>query len=191
MGVVQFIENLDRTALTISDEEFEKNVEEAVSAIAERHKDEETLLESLARTHGSIQADCTAGNPTDSDERIRKELSVKSAPRETDDEKIAVNGLLRTIQRPLSSIGRIFSENSGSVQNLNVQQISAHPPETPRQRSPGIFQPPRDNNDLRSSAEQPDETLGSSVEDFAARQASAEAAEARMIQRTEHKDVVE
>ena len=37
MGVVTFIENLDRTNLTISDEDFEKNVEQAVSAIAEKN----------------------------------------------------------------------------------------------------------------------------------------------------------
>ncbi|KAL1643745.1 hypothetical protein SLS58_004761 [Diplodia intermedia] len=37
MGAIQFIENLDRTSLTITDEEFEKNVEAAVSAIAERN----------------------------------------------------------------------------------------------------------------------------------------------------------
>ncbi|KAK3048369.1 hypothetical protein LTS18_012952, partial [Coniosporium uncinatum] len=41
MGAVQFIENIDRTSLTISDDEFEKNVEAAVSAIAERHAAEE------------------------------------------------------------------------------------------------------------------------------------------------------
>ncbi|RAL63813.1 hypothetical protein DID88_003456 [Monilinia fructigena] len=36
MGAIQFIENLDRTTLTISDEDFERNVEAAVSAIAEK-----------------------------------------------------------------------------------------------------------------------------------------------------------
>ncbi|KAJ8115493.1 hypothetical protein ONZ43_g4654 [Nemania bipapillata] len=38
MGAVQFIENMDRTTLTISDEDFEQNVEAAVSAIAEKHQ---------------------------------------------------------------------------------------------------------------------------------------------------------
>ena len=38
MGAVQFIENLDRTALTISDEDFEKHVEASVAAIAEKQK---------------------------------------------------------------------------------------------------------------------------------------------------------
>ena len=39
MGAIQFIENLDRTSLTINDDDFEKNVEAAVSVIAERHKE--------------------------------------------------------------------------------------------------------------------------------------------------------
>ena len=43
MGAVQFIENLDRTSLSISDEEFEVNVEAAVSAIAEKHQASEAL----------------------------------------------------------------------------------------------------------------------------------------------------
>jgi hypothetical protein len=38
MGVIQFVENMDRTTLTITDEEFEKHVEAAVSAIAEKHQ---------------------------------------------------------------------------------------------------------------------------------------------------------
>src|SRR5438046_2085945 len=40
MGAIQFIENMDRTTLTITDEEFESNVEAAVSAIAEKHRSE-------------------------------------------------------------------------------------------------------------------------------------------------------
>src|SRR4051812_39260411 len=40
MGAIQFIENMDRTTLTISDEDFEANVEAAVSAIAEKHRAE-------------------------------------------------------------------------------------------------------------------------------------------------------
>src|SRR4051812_42912251 len=40
MGAVQFIENMDRTTLTITDDEFEANVEAAVSAIAEKHQAE-------------------------------------------------------------------------------------------------------------------------------------------------------
>src|SRR4051794_5884111 len=46
MGAIQFIENMDRTTLTISDDDFERNVEAAVSAIAERHKLESPILQS-------------------------------------------------------------------------------------------------------------------------------------------------
>lgn len=38
MGAVQFIENLDRTTLSISDPDFERYVETAVSAMAERQR---------------------------------------------------------------------------------------------------------------------------------------------------------
>src|SRR4051812_31600048 len=40
MGAIQFIENMDRTTFTITDDEFEANVEAAVSAIAEKHRSE-------------------------------------------------------------------------------------------------------------------------------------------------------
>lgn len=42
-GAIQFIETLDRTSLTVSDEEFEQNVEAAVSAIAEQNRQTETM----------------------------------------------------------------------------------------------------------------------------------------------------
>lgn len=41
MGVISFVETLDRTNLTITNEEFEAHVEAAVSAIAEDHRAEE------------------------------------------------------------------------------------------------------------------------------------------------------
>ena len=39
LELFQFIESLDRTTLTVSDDEFEKNVELAVSAIAEQNRE--------------------------------------------------------------------------------------------------------------------------------------------------------
>lgn len=192
MGAVQFIENLDRTALTVSDEEFEKHVEAAVSAIAERNQQEDLLM------HRDVQTSERSGmEPTP---RNSVEAARGSDERATDyidgtDEKAAVSGLLRTIQRPLSSIGRIFSEDGGSTQSsggLRVQELSAHPPETPRRLSPAVFQPPRSSTERRSSGEESRvRSPRYSAEDAAARQASAEAAEAHRIQRAEHDDVVE
>lgn len=56
MGAVQFIENLDRTSLTVSDADFEANVEAAVSAIAERHRASEEA--------SSAASSSRAPNPT-------------------------------------------------------------------------------------------------------------------------------
>lgn len=192
MGAVQFIENLDRTALTVSDEDFEKHVEAAVSAIAERNKQEEILM------HRDVQTSEMSGmEPTPHSSVEAAKGSDEKATDSVDgtDEKAAVSGLLRTIQRPLSSIGRIFSEDGGSMQSsggLRAQELSAHPPETPRRLSPAVFQPPRSSTELISSGEESRvRSPRYSAEDAAARQASAEAAEAHRIQRAEHDDVVE
>ena len=201
MGAIQFIENLDRTVLTISDEDFEKNVEAAVSAIAERERDRDEQMP--IRPQNQLQPPEKANlskpevTPRNSME-VERSLSKPGGSSEsnTGEDKAAVTGLLRTIQRPLSSIGRIFSEDSSPSQypgNTRPQQISVHPPETPRRLSPALFQPPRNS----SEASRPDAQARTNApsfmtaEDAAARQASAEAAEAQRIQRTEHKDVVE
>lgn len=103
------------------------------------------------------------------------------------DEKAAMSGLLRSIQKPLTSIGRIFSEDGPSVQS--------GPARTPL---PGNT--PRLTPSPRVSTEQPQSPQGTlsqesrgrmNAEEAAARQASAEAAEAHRLQRAEHSNVVE
>ena len=193
MGAVQFIENLDRTALTVSDEEFEKHVEAAVSAIAERNKREELLMHDNRQTSEMSSIDATPRSSVEAGKGSDAKFAADSV--DGADEKAAVSGLLRTIQRPLSSIGRIFSEDAGSSLSsggLRVQELSAHPPETPRRLSPAVFQPPRSSTELRSSGEESRvRTPRYNAEDAAARQASAEAAEAHRIQQAEHSNVVE
>jgi hypothetical protein len=73
LGAVQFIENLDRTTLTISDEEFEQNVEAAVSAIAEKHQMEAAKVpfpppvgEKTAPPRQSLEAESSATRQTTS-----------------------------------------------------------------------------------------------------------------------------
>ena len=198
MGAIQFIENLDRTALTISDEDFETNVEAAVSAIAERNKEEESLVSKVAQVSeqpGLREPDLTPQSSVEAGTHTVGPSSGRTGQADGADEKAVVSSLLRTIQRPLSSIGRIFSEDVTSSQhtgNLRVQEVPAYPPDTPRRLSPAVFQPPRGSNDLmRSSDESRVRTPQMSAEDAAARQASAEAAEAHRIQRVEHDDIVE
>jgi hypothetical protein len=91
-----------------------------------------------------------------------------------------VTSILRSIQKPLSTIGRIFSDQDTS----QSQEASATSTPTPQQGtrllSPAVFQPPTDGRVPSYDAQE-----------AAARQASAEAAEARRIQRQEHRTIVE
>jgi hypothetical protein len=220
MGAVQFIEGLDKTSLTVTDEEFEKNVEAAVSAIAERHAAEEAESSTIpARLHPTPQSshrrmpsphyhhisekttplrpELTQRNSMEAERAgPRRSTSVKDRTSEAEppeEENAAVAGLLRTIQRPLSTIGRIFSDN-------DTHQHSSGPAATPKPQLP-----PRSSTDFpggraesqineklqRPPQEEDRQRQRLSAEDAAARQASAEAEEARKIQRQEHKVVVE
>ena len=107
-----------------------------------------------------------------------------------------MTGLLRSIQRPLSTIGRIFSEDnpSASSQQSSSQQtkpgapvLTPQPGSTPR-ASPAPLQEKPTSEQAQRGAEQIQQL---SAEDAAARQASAEAEEARRIQQQEHRVVVE
>ncbi|AEO66604.1 uncharacterized protein THITE_2114800 [Thermothielavioides terrestris NRRL 8126] len=200
MGAIQFIENMDRTALTITDEEFEHNVEAAVSAIAEKHRAESPPLPpppqpektGSLRPPGPAGSGPSSGRPSaDDGERPasrRRSTSSNEGPDSSEysgaDEKAAITGLLRTIQKPLSTIGRIFSDEpsssssaaaaAGATANASI----ASPARTP--------QPPeRGDGDLLRVRQR------LSAEEAAARQASAEAAEAQRLHRAEHANVVE
>ncbi|RYP33115.1 hypothetical protein DL767_004900 [Monosporascus sp. MG133] len=182
MGAVQFIENMDRTTLTISDEEFEKNVEAAVSAIAEKHRAEEAAT----ATQPSIQEKSGLHPSGASSTRPSLDLNGSGTHRRSlssddndSDEGAAFPGLLRTIQKPLSTIGRIFSDDA-----------SGAGPSTPaRTPLPESGQPsPRPSTDGQSPMHLRQQL---SAEEAAARQASAEVAEAQRIHRAEHNNVVE
>ncbi|KAI1841586.1 hypothetical protein JX266_012239 [Neoarthrinium moseri] len=182
MGAIQFIENMDRTTLTITDEEFEKNVETAVSAIAEKHRtsmeaspvqdhySEKTGLHQPGKspsTRPSLDID-PAGTP-------RRSLSSDQG-----DDGAAISGLLRTIQKPLSTIGRMFSDDPSGAGPSEPARTPQHD-NTPR-LSP---RPSTDGRPLREERQQ------LSAEEAAARQASAEVAEAQRLSRAEHNNVVE
>jgi hypothetical protein len=191
MGAIQFIENMDRTTLTITDEEFENNVEAAVSAIAEKHRTESPppppshseKSTSLRPPHLGESGPSSTRPSLDVDRPASPRRSTSSnEPRDSgeysgSDEKAAITGLLRSIQKPLSTIGRIFSDepstsSSGAGGNASI----ASPARTP--------QPERGEGDLRARQRL-------SAEEAAARQASAETAEAQRLHRAEHANVVE
>ena len=207
MGAIQFIENLDRTTLTVSDEDFEKNVEAAVSAIAERHKDDipqtprhphisekSALSEPEVVPQSSVEVEYATPRRSTSSRGIRN----NSVGVDESDENTAVSGLLRTIQRPLSSLGRIFSDEPPTLQHPGASsQLPAGPQPSPPRLSPALFQPPRNSSEARRPHEGSRESEAGMRQperfsaDNAARQASAEAAEVQRVQRVEHNNVVE
>lgn len=206
MGVVTFIENLDRTNLTVSDEEFERNVEQAVSAIAEKNKEQEYEekahtaaaagpMQHLSEKSALSRPEVTPRNSMDAERssprrNVSQRLSEKSQQSTNhDDEEDAVTGLLRTIQKPLSSIGRIFSDE-GPVQGGLRPASTPQPGSTPRGLSPAPKMDSRSTADRRPSTER-QYSQQRTAEEAAARQASAEAVEAQRVRVREHKVVVE
>ncbi|KAF2396562.1 hypothetical protein EJ06DRAFT_533821 [Trichodelitschia bisporula] len=173
MGAIQFIENLDRTSLTVSDADFEKNVEAAVSAIAERHSMEEqrhlaaqaesdskqrSISPHLAVSEKSTisRPEVTPRNSLDAERSLphrghsRNPSANTSFPRSDDEaeptDNAAVAGLLRTIQRPLSTIGRMFSDDAGAADRaLDRDKTSL--------ASPVLASTPRGSDEVRRSAE--------------------------------------
>ncbi|KAK7748611.1 hypothetical protein SLS53_000632 [Cytospora paraplurivora] len=186
MGAIQFIENMDRTTLTISDEEFEKNVEAAVSAIAEKHRLESPPTSATAerppQSFGSL-GESSSTRPSMDNDAISRSVSQSSYTerRSTSsnedggeyDEKAAITGLLRSIQKPLSTIGRIFSDMDEAVVGSSSSS-GRSPAHTP--------QPDAGTASQRSRY---------TAEEAAARQASAETAEAHRLHRAEHANIVE
>lgn len=208
-GVIQFIESMDRTALTISNEEFEKNVEAAVSAIAEKHQEPEPSAPphiQVAEKSSLSRPEITPRNSMEG-ERVSPRRPVparegKEGPVALLDEQAAAAGLLRTIQKPLSSIGRMFTDDGprSRLENHSAASAAVAPPSRSPRRSPSRNSDNEDQSATRqpptASAVAPEEMRNragrrSGAEDAAARQASAEAAEARRTQRLEHANIVE
>jgi len=194
LGAVQFIENMDRTTLTISDEEFERNVERAVSVIAEKHQAEAAepaLPPQVSEESGPSRPEVPPQHSIEGESSTQRKSTSSNEYDSGDglDEKAAMSGLLRTIQRPLSSIGRIFSEEPTVSQSGPAR--TPLPGSTPR-----LSPAPRTSSDNKRALPHPnsqDTNIRNrmTAEDAAARQASAEAAEAQRIQRAEHSNVVE
>ncbi|SPO04258.1 related to VPS9 (involved in vacuole trafficking) [Cephalotrichum gorgonifer] len=190
MGAIQFIENMDRTTLTITDEEFEKNVEAAVSAIAEKHRPQSPATTSQAQFSEKPAAPDTLQPPGEPSARRSSESTPgdSSTPRRStssegpdSEDQAAITGLLRTIQRPLTSIGRIFSDETPPSVPATTPRTAAATP-VPARLSADL--PPPPNQAIP-------EHRAVSAEEAAARQASAEAAEAQRLHRAEHANVVE
>jgi hypothetical protein len=234
MGVVTFIEGLDRTSLTISDEDFERNVEQAVSAIAEGHrateqKEKETKekplpsapvpgLHHLSEKSTPSRPEVTPRNSMDGEQSSPRKSSssnrrAPSSQRQRqhqnqnqqhqqsqssdtiygtgmqDEEFDAVGGLLRSIQKPLSSIGRIFSDDGGASSSSGNDRQTP-PPIPPRTNSSSY--PGNNHSNSNTSRERTDEERQlARAEREALKRASVEAEEGRKARAREVRLVVE
>ena len=189
-GAIQFIEGLDRTTLTVSDEDFESNVEAAVSQIAARNRELEASTPRTSFTEKSSVAEpeMTPRNSlevTASPRRPSRNPSAINPTGSSSDDSDAVAGLLRTIQRPLSTIGRIFSDQDTSAQG----PLSINTPPGSGRLTPSFQQPDAQNE--KEAPREPARPVVYDAQEAAARQAGAEAAEARRLQRAEHRTVLE
>jgi hypothetical protein len=177
MGAIQFVENLDRSSLTITAEEFEANVEAAVAAIAERPPPLSPVLAlpENENSKGSLERERGVGYNTDNSE----------------DRAAAVTGLLRTIQRPLTTIGRIFSDDGpSSSDSALTPQIGNTPRHSPTIEKDDLLLTAvggRRNHGSGSTKRRTD----SNSNEAASRQASADVEEAAQIGRIEYENVVE
>lgn len=189
-GAIQFIESLDRTTLTVSDEDFERNVENAVAEIAEQNRQNEQLspVAAIPEKSSLAEPELTPRNSMDVTSRspMRRDPSRQNTS-SGDGSDDSVAGLLRTIQRPLSTIGRIFSDQDTTVHQRRPSPSPA--PHPPPRLSPSVFQPPPPQG--QAGTGQTGTAPSYDAQEAAARQASAEAAEARRISRVEHKTVVD
>lgn len=176
MGAIQFIENMDRTSLTITDDEFEKNVEQAVSAIAEKD------LASTSTSEQPVYSEKGSYPPDGPSGQSFPPRSTSLNEGSSNDDTQPMSGLLKTIQKPLSTIGRIFTDDGGQ---------SSQEPGPPPRLSQGLPPPPRVSIDAADPGQRPPSRQPLSAEEAAARQASAEAAEAQRLHRAEHANVVE
>jgi len=191
LGAIQFVEGLDRTSLTITDAAFEAAVEAAVRAIAEKHLSGESSSAAGAGASpdraaapplpsrapnpnpekaGLARADLTPRSSGDADRPPPSPRRPARGPAPDDpDDAAAVSGLLKAVQRPLSSLGRMFGDDA--------------PPD--REKAAGGLFP------AAAAGRRANSPGGASSAAAAARQASAEVEEVRRVRVREEGNVVE
>jgi hypothetical protein len=166
-------------------------VEAAVSQIAEGHPPEEQ--EQHRTEHLAVPDKGSFGTSPRNSINFDGASSSKNQPlrngskSDSEEENAAVAGLLRTIQRPLSTIGRIFSDD-----NVGAPAAPGQPPATPQPSLAQRLSPlSRNQADSTPTRSQSGAAKAVSAEDAAARQASREAEQARTIREREEGHVVE
>ena len=197
MGAVQFIENLDRTSLSVSDDEFERNVEAAVSAIAEKHDREErrskSPLRQLSEKAAPSRPEVNSRNSLEGERSSPRRANPqrRAATKEESDESGA-SGLLRTIQKPLSSFGRIFSDDTNTTTPSGKSPLPTLPPRQTLSTTPEN----QSSNGAQNASVAPDtpaETNQTQLNEEVseATRISVETAQAQHISQAEHQTVVD
>ncbi|CAG8756409.1 23846_t:CDS:2, partial [Cetraspora pellucida] len=116
MGAISFIENMDATSLSITQEDFEANIEATVKEIdRERPK--------LQENNREISYD-NVMHPSKNPLHVRTPI-LNPAQAKALFEKGSILAQ-KTIQKPLNIVGRIFSEISNDFNEMNEQLSTRH-----------------------------------------------------------------
>ncbi|KAJ1653785.1 hypothetical protein IWQ61_006166 [Dispira simplex] len=149
MGAITFIETMDASCLSISQDEFDKNIELTILEMnSERSTVEHGKSPSLARDHvvqrqGSISSKNTASRPSSGSSQPM--TSTMLEPVAGPAEKAAMfleRFAQRTIEKPLNFVGKILSDLTTPDTSDDEGQLSisskALPPAPSRQNEPTL-----------------------------------------------------
>lgn len=127
MGAISFIENMDASSLSIDKAEFEKNVETSVAELAKERAANDAEMDSDEKINSILSGDGASSSAA----------TPRGSPMLTPSRSFFTKSgtsLQRTLQRPLSVVGRIFSD-SGEVTPERSQEPRGSPPPLPRRRA--------------------------------------------------------
>ncbi len=179
-GAVGFIENIDRSCLSITDEEFEKNLEESVRLLAKERQEDEAELERKKQQSKKVLSPKPIHkkdqSPGINESRTPSTLIPGSPHSRSASGSLTPSSVLANsaglLAGPLKSITTLFQLDSDTEEGASSRSNMRSPKPAPS--------PLQDNKP---------NTL--SIEEAAARQASAEEFQARKLQQQEHNTIVE
>ncbi|CAE6524318.1 unnamed protein product [Rhizoctonia solani] len=116
MGAVSFIETMDHTSLSnITQEEFEKNVEQAIQALPPSPDPSSpamapAIVSSRSTTSDLSQISSSASGPSSIGEESARMLQLPQVAAIAEDTRKFLERTGESLSKPLNAIGRIFSE---------------------------------------------------------------------------------
>ncbi|CAE7225074.1 unnamed protein product, partial [Rhizoctonia solani] len=115
MGAVSFIETMDHTSLSnITQEEFEKNVEQAIQALPPSPDPSSPAMAPAVVSSRSITSDLSqlsaASGPSSVGEESARTLQLPQVAAIAEDTRKFLERTSESLSKPLNAIGRIFSE---------------------------------------------------------------------------------